>query len=216
MRILAALLAVSVASVACGARAPVGAGPSATAVPPTSTASPTPKPSPSADVEAAVRARGTLAVTALRDKDFAALAALAHPAKGVRFTPYTFVLARDNVLDAAALRQGFANTRTYAWGFTDGKGDAIDWNFERYYGRYIYNKDYSRASPVLYENYPTNPRGNKNDNTKTFYPQARTVEYHLPSTDPNTTLDWAGLRFVFEEQSGTWYLVGIIHDEWTI
>jgi len=213
MRALAALLVISIVPLACGTRAPVGAGPSATATP---TASPTPRPSPSADVEATVRARAALAVTALRDKDFAAVAALAHPVKGVRFTPYTFVQARDNVLDAATIRQGFTNTRTYMWGFTDGKGDPMDWNFERYHGRYVYNKDYSKASPVLFDNYPTNPRGNKNDNTKAFYPQGRTVEYHLPSSDPNTTLDWAGLRLVFEDVSGTWYLVGVIHDEWTI
>ena len=213
MRSLAAIFLVSVVALACGARAPVSAGPSATALP---TASPSPTPSPSADVEATIRARATLAVTALRDKDFAAVAALAHPVKGVRFTPYTFVQARDNVLDAASIRQGFTNTRTYMWGFTDGKGDPMDWNFERYHGRYVYNKDYSKASPVLFDNYPTNPRGNKNDNTKAMYPAGRTIEYYLPSTDPNTTLDWGGLRFVFEELSGTWYLVGIIHDEWTI
>lgn len=212
MRILAALLLIFVVPLACGARAPVGAGPTTTATP---TAAATLAPSPSPDVEITVRARATAAVTALRDKDFTALAALAHPVKGVRFTPYTFVQARDNVLDAATIRQGFTGTRTYSWGFTDGKGDAIDTNFEGYYKRYVYNKDYAKASPVLVDNYPPN-RGNKYDNTKAFYPQGRTVEYHLPSTDPNTTLDWAGLRFVFEEFSGTWYLVGVIHDEWTI
>ncbi len=213
MRILAALLLVTAMSLACGSRAPVGAGPSATVAP---TASATPAPSPSANVESAVRARADTAVTALREKDFATLATLVHPAKGVRFTPYTFVQARDNVLDAGAIRLGFANTRTYLWGFTDGKGDPMEWNFERYYGRYVYNKDYAKAQPVLFDNYPSTPRGNKNDNTKAFYPQGRTVEYHLPSADPNTTLDWAGLRLVFEEQTGSWYLVGIIHDEWTI
>ena len=212
MRILVALLVISVIPLACGARAPIGAGPSATAAP---TASLAPTPSPSADPEPAVRARATAAVTALRDKDFAALAALAHPVKGVRFTPYTFVQARDVVLDAATIRQWFTSTRTYTWGFTDGRGDAIDTNLEGYYKRYVYNKDYSKASPVIVDNYPPN-RGNKNDNTKAMYPAGRTVEYYLPSTDPNTTLDWAGLRLVFEELSGTWYLVGIIHDEWTI
>lgn len=215
MRILAALLAVSVASVACGARAPVGAGPSTTTAPNTSTASPTPRPSSSADVETAVRSRGALAVAALRDKDFTALAALAHPVKGVRFSPYAFVdVAKNIVLDQGTIRQGFMNTRTYIWGFTDGKGDAIDTNLEGYYKRYIYNKDYAKAPTPGYDK--RIGQGNSLDNSATAYPGAHVVEYYLPSTDPNTTLDWGALRLVFEELSGTWYLVGIIHDEWTI
>ena len=218
MRILAALLVISIVPLACGTRAPVGAGPSATATPvPSASRDPSPSASasPSADVEATVRARATAAVTALRDKDFAALAALAHPVKGVRFSPYAFVdVTRNVVLDAAAIRQGFASTRTYMWGFTDGRGDAIDTNFEGYYKRYIYNKDYAKAPTIVIDQ--RTGKGNSLDNSATAYPGARVVEYYLPSTDPNTTLDWAALRLVFEEQAGTWYLVGIIHDEWTI
>jgi hypothetical protein len=29
-------------------------------------------------------------------------------------------------------------------------------------------------------------------------------------------MDWRSLRLVFEEQGGSWYLVGIVHDQWTI
>lgn len=211
MRILAALLVISVIPLACGARAPVGAGPSATATPPASTAA---APSPSADVEATIRGRATAAVTALRDKDFAALAALADPVRGVRFSPYASVRPNDVVLDAATIRQGFASTRTYMWGFTDGKGDPIDTNFEGYYKRYVYDKDYAKAPTIVIDQ--RTGKGNSLDNSATAYPGARVVEYHLPSTDPNTTLDWASLRLVFEPLGGTWYLVGIIHDEWTI
>ena len=213
MRILAALLGLaSVMSLACGSRAPVGAGPSATAAP---TASPAPSASLTADPQTVVRARAAAAVAAFRDRDFTALAALAHPAKGVRFSPYAFVdVARHIVLDQATIRQGFTNTRTYVWGFTDGKGDPIDTNVEGYYKRYIYNKDYAKAPTIVIDQ--RTGKGNSLDNSATAYPGARVVEYYLPSTDPNTTLDWAALRLVFEEQAGTWYLVGIIHDEWTI
>ncbi len=211
MRILAALLVISVVPLACGARAPVGAGPSATATPPASTAA---APSPSADVEATIRARATAAVTALRDKDFAALATLADPARGVRFSPYASVRPNDVVLDAATIRQGFTSTRTYTWGFTDGKGDPIDTNFEGYYKRYVYDKDFAKAPTIVIDQ--RTGKGNSLDNSATAYPGARVVEYHHPSTDPNTTLDWASLRLVFEPLGGTWYLVGIIHDEWTI
>lgn len=212
--ILALLLIVSVVSLACGSRTPVGAGPSATAAP---TVSPTVRPSPTAspDVETTVRSRATVAVTALKAKDFTTLSTLAHPAKGVRFSPYAFVdTARHVVLDAATIRLGFANTKVYLWGHTSGKGDPMEWNFEQYYTRQIYNKDYAASRDVGYERHPQ--RGNSIDNSATAYPQGRSVDYYLPSTDPNTTLDWGALRLVFEEQGGTWYLVGVIHDEWTI
>jgi hypothetical protein len=29
-------------------------------------------------------------------------------------------------------------------------------------------------------------------------------------------MDWESLRLVFQEEGGVWYLVGVIHDEWTI
>jgi hypothetical protein len=29
-------------------------------------------------------------------------------------------------------------------------------------------------------------------------------------------MDWQSLRLVFEETAGNWYLVGIVHDQWTI
>ena len=209
---LFATLTLATAMVGCGARTPVGAGPSATA---TRTASPTASASPTPDPQTAVRARAAAAVTALRDRDFVTVATLAHPLRGVRFSPYAFVdVAKHIVLDAATIRQGFANTKTYVWGFTDGKGDPIDTNFEGYYKRYIYNKDYAMAPTPAYDK--RTGQGNSLDNSAAAYPGAHVVEYYLPSTDPSTTLDWGALRLVFEQHSGTWYLVGVIHDEWTI
>lgn len=209
-RLVAALAVFAILTGACGSRlSPVEAGPAAT-----------PQPSPPAAAtadpagsEALLRGRATEAVTALRDKDFAKLAALIHPDKGVRFTPYTFVQARDVVLDAATIRQGTANARTYLWGFSDGKGDPLEWTLERYLARYVYERDYAAAPQILIDNYPQ-VRGNKYDNTRAVFPSARTVEYVFPETGPGP--NWSGLRLVFEDRGGTWYLVGIIHDEWTI
>lgn len=211
-RVAAALALYALIAGACGSRlGPTGAVPSPSATPPSPSASAVTTAPPGS--EASLRTRATEAVTALRDRDFAKLAALAHPDKGVRFTPYTFVQPRDVVLDAATISQGTSNTRTYLWGSSDGKGDPVEWTFERYLGRYVYERDYAAAPQILLDNYPQ-VRGNKNDNTKAMYPSARTVEYFFPETGPGP--NWSGLRLVFEDKGGTWYLVGIIHDEWTI
>lgn len=213
-RLAAAVALYAIIAGACGSRlGPTGADPSVSATPQSSpSASPAVATAPPGN-EASLRSRATEAVMALRDKDFAKLAALAHPDKGVRFTPYTFIQPRDVVLDAATIRQGTANTRTYLWGFSDGKGDPLEWTFERYLASYVYERDYAAAPEVLIDNYPQ-VRGNKYDNTRAMYPSARTVEYFFPETGPGP--NWSGLRLVFEDRGGTWYLVGIIHDEWTI
>ena len=60
-------------------------------------------------------------------------------------------------------------------------------------------------------------QGNTINNIIEVYPEAVVVEYHFEGFDPQYAgMDWRSLRLVFEESGGTWYLVGIVHDEWTI
>lgn len=210
------LAALAVALLACGARSPVGAGPSATASAPASavpsaTAAGTRTP---AD-QGTLKARAAEVVAALRDKDFAKLSMLAHPDQGIRFSPYAFVDVQKHVrLDRATIARGFTNPQRYLWGHTDGRGAPMDWTFEEFYTRQLWDRDYSKATMIAIDT--RQQSGNSLDNSARAYPKAHVVEYHLPSTDPNTTLDWGSLRIVLEDKGGTWYVVGLIHDEWTI
>lgn len=215
LRIVALLVAAGVIASACGSRqVPIGADPSAASTPP-ATAPASPATTAAAPTEAQLRARAAEAVTALRDKDFAKLASLAHPGKGVRFSPYAFVDTQRNVLlPVATLAQGFTNRQQYLWGHTDGQGLPMDWILEDYYARHLWKKDFSKATTIVLDQ--RTGRGNTTDNSAQAYPGARVVEYHLPSVNPSTTLDWASLRLVFEQQAGSWVLVGVIRDEWTI
>jgi len=220
-RVAAALVLGAILVSACGSRQlPVGAGPSASATPTTpatpaaSPASAAPTATP-AGTEAQLRARAAEAVTALRDKDFTKLATLAHPQKGVRFSPYAFVdTQRHVVLPAATLTQGFGNRQQHLWGHTDGQGLPMQWTLEEYYTRHLWKKDFSKAPTIVIDQ--RTGKGSATDNSAHAYPGARVVEYHQPSANPNTTLDWSSLRLVFEQQAGSWVLVGIIRDEWTI
>jgi hypothetical protein len=59
--------------------------------------------------------------------------------------------------------------------------------------------------------------GNSIDNSQEYYPGARIVEYYFPGFDPQYAgMDWRSIRLVFMEENNIWYLVGIIHDQWTI
>lgn len=43
------------------------------------------------------------------------------------------------------------------------------------------------------------------------------VEYHFPGFEKKYEgKDWKSLRLVFEKKNDRWYLVGIVHDQWTI
>lgn len=156
-------------------------------------------------------------IMALKDRSMAELAGLIHPDRGVRFSPYTFVQAgpgEDLVFDAAQVRGLMTDPTVYHWGAYDGSGDPIDLSFEEYYDRFVYDVDFSRPDVVGFDEEVG--WSSMINNIADVYPQAVTVEYHFEGFDPQYAgLDWRSLRLVLEEQDGTWYLVGIVHDEWT-
>jgi hypothetical protein len=164
-------------------------------------------------VATAVTARANEVLAALKARDGTTLAAIADPVKGVRFTPYPNVRTdKDIVLTAAEIARGFADPVQRVWGTTDGKGDPIRLAFADYVARYVYDRDYLARAQVSVDS--RNGEGNTIDNTKAVYPAATLVEFYQPSS-PNT-LDWRAVRLLFEGRSGTWYLVAIVHGEWTI
>lgn len=103
----------------------------------------------------------------------------------------------------------------YHWGAFDGSGEPIEMIFADYYKRFVYDHDYAQAEKTA-----VNQRlgqGNTLDNSREVYPGATIVEYHFSGFDPQYEgMDWRSLRIVLEEYDGQWYVVGIIHDEWTI
>lgn len=155
------------------------------------------------------------AVAALRDQDWSALAQMVHPRHGVRFSPYGYVNADGDLVWGAAELPGLAaGGATHRWGAFDGSGDPIAMTFPEYYSRFIYDADFAAAPDVA-----ANQRigqGNTLHNLPSVYPDADFVEYHFPGFDPKYEgMDWRSLRLVFEREGGEWYLVGIVHDEWT-
>ena len=59
--------------------------------------------------------------------------------------------------------------------------------------------------------------GNAPENVDAVYEDGRFVEYHFPGIDPaREGFDWCSLKLVFEVWNNDWYLVGMIHGEWTV
>ena len=165
-----------------------------------------------------VAARAAEVVMALKDGDMLFLSNLTHPDKGLRFSPYATVqtgVGGDLVFSASQVQLLMDDATVYHWGVYDGSGKPIDRTFEQYFDEFVYGVNFARPDVVGFDQ--TVGQGNSIDNIATAYPGGVMVEYHFEGFDPQFAgMDWRSLRLVFEEQGGTWYLVGIVHDQWTI
>jgi len=156
----------------------------------------------------------------LENNMFTELSNYVHPQKGVRFSPYAYVREDDIVFTAEHLKsfhdkEFWSNNIKYPWGNYDGSGEPIELTFSEYFYDFIYDKYYSRADYILYNQ--TIVLGNSINNAANFYNNPIIVEYYFEPINPKYGgMDWSALRLVFEKFEGQWYLVGIIHDEWTI
>ena len=148
--------------------------------------------------------------------DWATLAAYVHPDRGVTFTPYSTVDLDSNLNFTASQIKNLAQDETvYTWGFEDGRGDPIQMTFAQYFERYVYDRDYTQVPQIGIDRIMTG--GNALENLPDAYPGCRFVDFSFPSADPvNDGLDWTSLKLVFLPEGEHWYLVGVVHGEWTI
>lgn len=153
---------------------------------------------------------------ALADQDSAALCKLVHPQRGVTFTPYSTVDPENDLCFLPdQLSKAFSSGSTYLWGFTDGKGDHINLTVSDYISRYVYNEDYQNAPIVSIDQIVAS--GNALENVQEVFSDCRFVEYYFPGVKPELeNFDWCALKVVLAPYQQQWYLVGLIHSEWTI
>jgi len=152
----------------------------------------------------------------LKNKEMAKLADLVHPQKGLRFSPYFFVdVENDKVFSAQQVAELNEDTTVYTWGIYDGIGEPIELTFNDYYEEFVYDEDF--IDPHIIGNNTVIGRGNTIDNVTEAYPDGTFIEFHFTGFEEGYDgMDWRSLRLVFEQAEGQWYLVGIIHGQWTI
>ena len=163
-----------------------------------------------------VVATAELIVDLMEAEDFVGLAAYVHPTLGVRFTPYPYIdLSNDLVMTSVQVANFPTDTTVYTWGNYDGSGDVMLLTPMDYYTSYIYDEDYANPETMMW-NAPIGT-GNMINNISTVYTSADYVEFHFSGFDPQYSgMDWSSLTLVFEQSGSNWYLVGIIHGQWTI
>ena len=155
-------------------------------------------------------------INSIKDKDFNKLSTFVHPSKGLRFSPYDYIDTETSKVFTVEEVKGLVDDeQVYLWGHYDGTGDPIELNFNEYYERFIYDADF--ANPQVIGNDVAVSYGNAIDNTKEIYPNSHFIELHFKGLDPKYEgMDWRSLKLIFEQEDGEWYLVAIVHGEWTI
>ncbi|MCL2091454.1 MAG: hypothetical protein FWH11_09600 [Micrococcales bacterium] len=162
---------------------------------------------------------------ALRDEDYATLAALASEDEKVVFEPYSYVTDESFRLSPQEISRLGTSNKVYTWGAYDGSGHPMELSFADYRARFVWDRDYTTAPSFAVDGYLVS--GNSLQNlAEHFGPTARWVEYSFPATesaedwDPDDYappgMDWSALRLVFRETGTDYRLIGIVHDGWTI
>ncbi len=153
-------------------------------------------------------------VTALKDKELDNLSQYISQQWGLRFSPYAAIQDTYQVFTADQVTGLRLDNTPYIWGAYYGTGETIELTFADYYAKFIYDVDFANA-PQLSLNHRLGVSTTL-DNSAEFYQGAMIVEYYFPGFDPTFEgMDWRSLRLVFIQENGIWYLVGIIHDQWT-
>ena len=170
---------------------------------------------PPIDAKRIIEERAIETLKIIKERDFAALAERVHPS-GVRFSPYSYVDVSENgdlVFSPEQVRAFGEDDTKYTWGHYDGTGFPIELTPREYFDEFVYTADFIDAENVSYNE--TVGVGNTLENQFEVYPDAIIVEYHFSDSIPYGGMD-AASRLAFEEIDGDWYLVGVIHNQWTI
>ncbi|AHF16248.1 hypothetical protein [Niabella soli] len=156
-------------------------------------------------------------LTLFKNKDYARLDSFIHPREGVRFSPYATVDPKE---DKKFTKEEFAALVTknkgqkINWGNYDGSGNPILLSPAAYFSKFVYDGNF--LSPQRQGVNKVLGDGNSINNLKTAYPGADFTENYLRGSKKNGGIDWKSVRLVYKLENGRYYLVGVVHDQWTI
>jgi hypothetical protein len=162
-----------------------------------------------------IKATGRQVLVLLKDRNYNELSKY-FSSEGVRFSPYGYIdTLNSKKLTPADFLSSIAKNWVLTWGVADGIGDPIKLNVKSYLNRFVYNADYLSAEAVGYDQ--VLKTGNSKHNHEQLYPKHHFIDYHFSGFDQKLEgMDWATLRLIFEKRDGQYFLVAIVHDQWTI
>lgn len=163
-----------------------------------------------------VKELATTIIYLLKDKKLSEVAEYIHPESAMLFSPYAYVSEESYVFSKSEYLALIVSSKKYSFGVMSAEdGGDEELTFDEYFNRFVYNVDYTNAPQIAYNQFLG--FGNSLNNLKEFFPNAHFVEYYFPGFDEKYDgMDWQTLRLVFQEYEGQFYLIAIVHDQWTI
>ncbi|WP_346237613.1 hypothetical protein ABDK00_000855 [Niabella insulamsoli] len=155
-------------------------------------------------------------LTIFKQKNYAKLDSFIHPEEGVRFSPYATIQPEDKKFSREAYRKLVTANKgkVVTWGSYDGSGDPIQLTPSEYFKKFVYDANF--VNPEKFDINEFIKTGNSINNLKSAYGNGDFTESYFSGSKKNGGMDWKSVRLVFKEVNGTYYLVGIVHDQWTI
>lgn len=151
----------------------------------------------------------------LKAGNYQQLAQYIHPREGLRFSPYSYVDTLENLKFSSSEFTALNTSKKLLWGHYDGSGTPISLTLDEYFDKFVYDADFMTAPEKAVNTILG--QGNTVNNIKDVYPGSHFTEFYFPGTDPRYGgMDWRSLRLVFKKAGDEFYLVGIVHDQWTI
>ena len=154
-------------------------------------------------------------LTSIKNKDYKKFADFIHPTLGVRFSPYAYIDTTGNLFSRAKFLHEIKTQNKFDWGSYDGSGDTILLTVESYFSRFVYNADFLNAEKTSLNK--SIGGGNSLNNLETVYKSCDFTESYFSGFDKKFGgMDWCCLRLVFKKHLDKFYLIAIVHDQWTI
>lgn len=159
---------------------------------------------------------------ALSGKDYKALAQLAHPVKGIRFSINGKVEPEiDVVMKADDLLKSGIGSKEYNWGVEDGSPEPMLKSVDAFMDRF--QLDFENPVRIGWNERVTGygiqeqPEGGIRliEGGESTYTECEFVEYYFEGTS-GQEFDWNSHIMIFEKYQGKYYLAGILHNYWLI
>ena len=152
----------------------------------------------------------------LKEKGYTGLAEFIHPKLGIRFSPYAYIdTTVDQLLSRNKLIALGKSQKKIKWGFEDATEKPIKLSINNYVKEFVYDVDFLNAEKKGVNKFFGG--GNSLNNLKEIYPRCNFAEFYFSGIDPKFDgMDWRALRLVFKDYKKKYYLIAIVHDQWTI
>ncbi len=152
----------------------------------------------------------------IKNKNYTAFTNYIDPVFGIRFSPYGFVdTVKDVILSRRKFNEQVSKQDRIVWGEFAGVGEKIDMTLNNYIQRFVYDVDFIKPEKRSANEFLGS--GNSLNNLLSVYKGCYFTESYFSGFDEKYKgMDWRSLRLVFKERNKRYFLVGLVHDEWTI